>query len=51
MEAPGGLGCAYAQVPTMETKALFTTGDWGQPAILRPAIGRTTYVGAARLHF
>jgi hypothetical protein len=47
MEAPGGLDALYARVPAMETKGIFTNGDWGQPAILRPAIAvRTLRLGA-----
>jgi hypothetical protein len=47
MEAPGGLDALYARVPEMETKGVFTNGDWGKPAILRPAIAvRTLRLGA-----
>lgn len=47
MEAPDGLDALYARVPAMETKGVFTNGDWGQPAILRPAIAvRTLRQGA-----
>ncbi|SOB75403.1 hypothetical protein SAMN04488490_0988 [Marinobacter sp. LV10R510-11A] len=47
MEAPGGLDALYARVPAMEAKGIFTNGDWGQPAILRPALAvRTLRQGA-----
>jgi len=47
MEVPGGLDALYARVPSMESKGVFTNGDWGQPAILRPAIAvRTLRQGA-----
>ena len=47
MEAPGGLDALYARVPAMEAKGVFTNSDWGQPAILRPALAvRTLRQGA-----
>lgn len=47
MEAPEGLDALYARVPAIESKGVFTNGDWGQPTILRPAIAvRTLRQGA-----
>lgn len=42
LAAPGGLDALYARVREMEAKGVFTNGDWGQPAILRPAIAVRT---------
>jgi len=48
MEAPEGLDELYARVPAMEASGVFTNGDWGRPAILRPALAvRTLRQGAA----
>lgn len=47
MAARDGLAALYARVPAMETKGVFTNGDWGRPAILRPALAvRTLRQGA-----
>ena len=47
MAAPDGLDALYARVPAIEAKGVFTNGDWGKPAILRPAIAvRTLRQGA-----
>ena len=47
MKAPNGLDALYARVPAMEARGVFTNGDWGQPAILRPALAvRTLRQGA-----
>lgn len=47
MAAPDGLDALYARIPAMEAKGVFTNGDWGQPAILRPALAvRTLRQGA-----
>ncbi|WP_417514518.1 hypothetical protein [Marinobacter sp.] len=47
MAAPDGLDALYARVSAIEAKGVFTNGDWGKPAILRPAIAvRTLRQGA-----
>lgn len=47
MATPDGLNALYARVPEMEANGVFTNSDWGQPAILRPALAvRTLRQGA-----
>ncbi|PHQ26150.1 hypothetical protein CLH62_00645 [Marinobacter guineae] len=47
MEVPGGLDALYARVPEMEATGVFTSSDWDQPTILRPALAvRTLRQGA-----
>lgn len=48
MADPEGLDALYARVPAMEAKGLFTNTDWGNPAILQPALAvRTLRQGAS----
>ncbi len=42
MEAPGGLDALYARIPEIEATGVFTSSDWDQPAILRPALAVRT---------
>ena len=42
MATPDGLDALYARVSEIEAKGVFTNGDWGKPAILRPAIAVRT---------
>ncbi|WP_290651627.1 hypothetical protein, partial [Aquisalimonas sp.] len=36
--APGGLDALYARVVALESAGVFARSDWGQPAILQPAL-------------
>jgi hypothetical protein len=42
MAAPGGLDALYVRVPTIEASGVFANSDWGQPAILKPALAVRT---------
>ncbi len=42
MADPEGLDALYARVPAMEANGLFTHTDWGNPAILQPALAVRT---------
>lgn len=42
MAVPGGLDALYTRVVAIESAGLFLNSDWGQPAILQPALAVRT---------
>ncbi|MDZ7854361.1 MAG: hypothetical protein U5L98_17455 [Halomonas sp.] len=42
MATPGGLDALYTRVVAIETSGVFVNSDWGQPAILQPALAVRT---------